>query len=112
MTASRALVVRSAAPSAPPVLMANIGTGGAGASSGTLSAVPFNMDGFRRTFPGKWADFLRAHFRDSRHVAYAFSVDDKTARNWLAGITAPRAEVALYAVSTHPGALAELMGAA
>lgn len=107
------MVARSSAlASLPPVLMSNHGMGDAGVSSGTLSGTPFNMDGFRRTFPGRWADFLRAHFRDSRHVAYAFSVDDKTARNWLAGITAPRAEIALYAVSTHPGALAELMGAA
>ena len=82
-------------------------------SSGELSAArPFNMDGFRRTFPSKWADFLRAHFRDARHVAFAFSVDDKTARNWLAGITSPRAEVALYVVATHPGALSELMDGA
>lgn len=112
MNASSVLVARSVVASVSPVLMANHGTGKADRSSGTLSGTPFNMDGFRRTFSGRWASFLRAHFRDSRHVAYAFSVDDKTARNWLAGITAHRAEIALYAVATHPGALAELMGAA
>ena len=88
-------------------------TPGAGVSSGELSAGrPFDMDGFRRVFPDRWADFLRAHFRDARHVAYTFSVDDKTARNWLAGMTGPRAEVALYVVATHPGALSELMDGA
>jgi hypothetical protein len=111
MNRVRALVGLDCASSAP-MLMTNHGTGAAETSSGTYSGTPFDMHRYKGIFPDRWASFLRAHFRDSRHVAYAFSVDDKTARNWLAGITAPRAEAALMAVSTYPDALPLLMGAA
>ena len=106
------MVGRSLSASSSPVSMPDDCTEAPEVSSGTLSGIPFDMHRFRTVFPGRWADFLRAHFRDARHVAFAFDVDDKTARNWIAGITAPRAEVALYAVSRFPDALPRLMGAA
>lgn len=80
-------------------------------SSGKF-AVPFDMMRFKTVFPHLWADFLRAHFQSSVHVALFFGVDDRTARHWLEGTTAPCGATAILAVARIPGALAELMEAA
>ena len=74
--------------------------------------IPVDLNRFRAVFPDRWQAFIKAHFRDIRHVQFSLGVSEKTARDYWAGTTSPRAEVALYAVATHPGALAELMGVA
>ncbi len=81
-------------------------------SSGTFSGARVDLHGLRRRFPHQWADFLRRHFRNSVEVAVFFSCDEKTARNWLEGLSAPSSPAAIYAVASIPGALDELMRAA
>lgn len=55
---------------------------------------------FKAMFPDHWAGFLRGHFRNPEHVAYAFGVTYQTARNWWDGINRPSGDkVALVAVS-------------
>lgn len=104
------LVARAAyhAPSVP----AKVNAPAPAMSAGTFPARRADLDGFRRRFPHMWSDFLHRHFRNSVEVAVFFSCDDRTARAWLDGVNAPRAEVALYAVASIGGALAELTGAA
>jgi hypothetical protein len=65
---------------------------------------PFDMHGYRRKFPDLWAAFLTAHFRDAQHVAFIFSVTERTAQNWLHGIGSPRPEFVMQAVKNIPGA--------
>lgn len=80
-------------------------------SPGKFSGRPFDVWGLKRVLPDRWSEFLRAHFTGHVHVAYAFSVDDRTARNWWDGIGAPRAEYALLAVQNFPDA-AKMLGIA
>ncbi len=72
---------------------------------------PFDMDGYRRRFPDLWATFLRTNFRDANHIAFMFSVTERTAQNWLHGTNAPRPEFVL-AVVKHMPAAAMLVNAA
>lgn len=87
------------------------GTVPAGESSGELSGVfsgvPFDIHRFRAVFPDRWAAFLRANFRSSAHVAVFFDVDDRTARNWLEGITGPRGAHVAVALIARPEAARE-----
>ncbi len=62
------------------------------------------MHGYRRCFPDLWAGFLRANFRDAQHVAFMFSVTERTALNWLNAIGSPRPEFVMKAVKHIPGA--------
>lgn len=78
---------------------------GSGDCSGLLSGRPIDLDRFRAVFPDRWSAFLRAHFRNAVEVAYFFGTDEKTARNWLAGITAPRSEVVLALIERCPTVL-------
>ena len=78
-------------------------------SSGKFAGVPFDMHRFRAVFPHRWADFLRQHFQSSTHVAAFFGVDDRTARHWLEGTTAPNGATAIFAVAAIPGAMQELL---
>lgn len=73
---------------------------------------PVDLWGYRRRLPDRWATLLRAHFRCPVHVAFAFGVDERTARNWWEGTCSPRAEAALIAARDIPGALALLLEAA
>jgi hypothetical protein len=72
----------------------------------------FDMHRFKAVFPSKWASFLRANFRNSTHVAVFFDCDDRTARHWLEGTTAPSGAIAIVAASRIPGAVEFLMGTA
>lgn len=81
----------------------------AGKPSDLLSGRPIDLDRFRAIFPDRWAAFLKAHFRSSAEVAYFFGVDDKCARNWLAGVTAPRSEVVLALIQRCPTVLPMLI---
>jgi hypothetical protein len=75
-------------------------------------AVAVDLDGMRRQFPARWSGFLRAHFSGPVHVAFVFGVDERAARNWWEGVTAPRAEAAVAAVAAYPQALPILLGVA
>ena len=58
--------------------------------SGILSGRRVDLDGMRRRTPGRWSEFIRAHFADPVAVAYFFNVDEKSARNWWNGRNEPR----------------------
>ena len=60
-------------------------------------------------FPDRWAEFLRAHFRDHIAVAYTFDVDEKTARNWWNGVTGPRGAAVAQAFAMQPKAAAVML---
>ena len=98
------------ASSAPVASSKKCGTRIGGKSSGKLSGQPFDMHRFKAVFPDRWASFLRAHFQTSARVAAFFDVDDKTARNWLHGISAPSGPTVLFAVTCLPGVAEYLMG--
>jgi hypothetical protein len=105
-----------------PALSSGFGPGAASgvgpvAMAGQSSALPagavaVDLDGMRRQFPARWAAFLRAHFQGPLHVAMVFSVDERAARNWWEGVTAPRAEAAIAAVAAYPQALPLFLGVA
>ena len=67
------------------------------------------MHRFRIVLRDRWAALLKAHFRDSVQIAYFFDVDEKTARNWLAGVTLPSGPASLWAIKAMPGAAAILL---
>jgi hypothetical protein len=75
-------------------------------------ARPFDPRRFRALYPGRWREFLRAHFRDPVHVAYFFSVDPKTARDWWDGLSGAQGWAVAYAVQAVPGAAGFLRVAA
>ena len=81
-----------------------------GKSSGVFpGGLPCDPWAFYRTFRDQWPAFLKAHFRNSAHVAAFFSVDDRTARGWLEGVTAPRGQVVAYAMAAMPDQAAALI---
>ncbi|NBW13844.1 MAG: hypothetical protein EBR82_38165 [Caulobacteraceae bacterium] len=63
---------------------------------------PFDPQAYYRVFRDRWPDFIRANFRTSAHVAVFFSVDDRTARQWMEGTTAPRGQCVALAVAAMP----------
>lgn len=79
----------------PPETSPGIGTD-------ILAGKPFDMDRFRTIFPEIWSEFLRRHFRDKEHIAFFFDTDERTARNWLAGLNAPTGPRAVAAVLQFP----------
>lgn len=107
---------QGAAPGA--ALSPGAGSGGSPvALAGQSSALPpgavaVDLDGMRRQFPARWSAFLRAHFAGPLHVAVVFGVDERAARNWWEGVTAPRAEAAIAAVAAYPQALPLFLGVA
>jgi hypothetical protein len=74
-----------------------------------LSGRRIDLHALRRVFPDRWAAFLRSHFRSSTEVAYFFDVNEKTARLWMEGATAPRAEVILALIERNPSVLPALL---
>lgn len=75
------------------------------ASSGTFTGKPFDLHHFRAIFPDQWSQLIRRHFRCTVEVAYFFSCDEKTARNWWEGTTGPSGHAVAIAVKCLPGAL-------
>lgn len=105
MARDRSFSVVTPKPASPP------GAVSPGFVPGQFAGVRFDMDGYRRAFPSLWSAFLRAHFRDRIHVAYEFSVDERTARNWWDGVNSPRPEVVMVALDRFPAAFAMLRAA-
>lgn len=75
------------------------------ASSGTFTGIPFDLHHFRAIFPDQWSQLIRRHFRNTVEVAFFFSCDEKTARNWWEGTTGPSGHAVAIAVKCLPGAL-------
>lgn len=80
-----------------------------GPSVGQFPGVPFDLHHYRRVFPGRWAELLRAHFPSHLHAAVALGVTERAARGWWDGINAPRAEVVLGLIAARPEALGTLL---
>lgn len=74
-------------------------------SSGDCAGKPFDLGRFRAVFPDQWSELIRRSFRNPVEVAYFFSVDEKTARNWFEGTTGPSGHAVAIAVRYLPGAL-------
>lgn len=83
-----------------------------GTFAGLSSGRPVDLHRYRTVFPDRWAAFLKAHFRDSVTVAYFFGVNEKTARLWMEGVTAPRAEVVLALAERAPSIIPYLLSEA
>jgi hypothetical protein len=77
-----------------------------------LGASRINLHAMRCKFPGLWAAFVRAHFRDVTHAAYALGVTERTARGWWEGAGSPSAPVLAAIEDRHPGAILALLRAA
>ncbi|MCK9544917.1 MAG: hypothetical protein M0R03_23120 [Novosphingobium sp.] len=83
-----------------------------GSFAGLIAGRPCDPRAFQRVYPDRWRAFLRSHFRSSTEVAAFFSVDEKTARQWLEGVTGPRGWAVSFAVMAVPTAAAFLAVAA
>jgi hypothetical protein len=71
-------------------------------AAGFAGVSPADVWGIKRTSPSRWAEFLRAHFRDSVHVAFTFGVSERTARDWLNEISTPRMPHVVLAFAAEP----------
>lgn len=80
-----------------------------GPASGEFPGRPVDLHRARCLMPGLWSEFVRANFRRPVDVAYFFDCDERTARNWWEGTSAPRAEVVILAAARIPGALPHLL---
>lgn len=106
------MVARGHGASGSPLVPAYAGTIHAGQSAGAFSGRPFDLHRFRVVFPDRWSAFLARHFRGPAHVAVFFDVDEKTARNWLSGLTGPSGFAVGVAMRCIPDASAELFAEA
>ncbi len=70
------------------------------------------MHRFRVVFPDRFSGLLKAHFRDTEHIAHFFGVKERTARDWVNGVSNPNGPSAIIACARIPGALAHLIGVA
>jgi hypothetical protein len=81
-------------------------------SSGVFPGRPVDLHGIRRRLPERWAAFLQSHFHGPAHIAAFFSVDERTARDWLSGRHGVNSAPVIFAMRLIPGAVAELLEAA
>lgn len=77
-----------------------------GDCAGFGAGVPVDLHRFKTVFPDRWAAFLKAHWRNSVDVAHFFDVDEKTARNWMEGVSAPRGALVAWVFDAMPAAAA------
>ena len=63
---------------------------------------PVNPRQFYSVFRDRWPEFVKANFRNSTEAASFFGVDEKTARGWIEGHTAPRGQVVALTIVTMP----------
>ena len=61
----------------------------AGAIPGKLFRRVFDPYHKRQNFPDQWAAWCRDNFRNSTQLGAAFGVDERTARNWMQGVSGP-----------------------
>lgn len=55
-----------------------------------------------REFPERWSAYIRANYRDLRHVCQVFGVCERTARKWMAGETGAVGGHVAVAILEHP----------
>lgn len=60
-----------------------------GAAAGKMFRRVFDPYHKRQAFPDQWAQWCRENFRNSTQLGAAFGVDERTARNWMGGVSAP-----------------------
>lgn len=65
-------------------------------------AAPFDPHKVHREFPERWRAYVRAHYRDYRHVMQVFPVSERTARKWWDGETGANGGNVAVAILTHP----------
>ncbi len=99
------MVVRGS--SVPPVRLTLVNTRPAGESCGEFPGV--DVQDLARHLPDAWAAWLRASFRNPADIQRAFGVSERTVRDWLACVSAPRAPVILKAVVDYPSAMPALL---
>lgn len=64
----------------------------------------FDLHGFTRAFPDRAAAYFRGSGMTAPQIAVAFGVTERTAVNWLEGVTRPTGDkVALIAVADPEG---------
>lgn len=82
-----------------------------GEFSGLLAGRACDPRAFRRAYPDRWMNFMRAHFCNALHAAVFFDVDEKTARLWWEGVNSPQGWAVEFAIRSIPAA-AEWLDAA
>lgn len=65
-----------------------------------------------REFPDRWQGYIRANYRDLRHVMHIFGVSERTARKWWRGETGANGGHVAIAVNEHPVAAPRMLFAA
>lgn len=64
---------------------------------------------FRRSFPDRWAEYLRETYRTAYGVQKAFpGIDGKTARDWINGKRDPSGSFVASVIAKDPKAIAIL----
>lgn len=70
---------------------------------------PVDLHRFRAVFPDRWAALLRHHFNgDLLRIQTFFGVSERTARDWLGGVSAPAGPFVALACVSIPGATGQL----
>lgn len=65
---------------------------------------PVDVAAFQRAFPERARAYFRATGLSAAEIAFVYSVDQRTAMNWLEGVTRPTGDkVALIAVLDPDG---------
>lgn len=70
---------------------------------------PLNVAAFRRSFPERWAEYLRETYRTAYAVQKAFpGIDSKTARDWISGKRDPSGSFVASVIARDPDAIKTL----
>lgn len=75
-------------------------------------AVAYDPHQVHRDFPVRWQHYIRANFRNLRHVQQVFGVCERTARKWWKGETGANGGHVAIAVNEHPVAAPRMLFAA
>jgi hypothetical protein len=79
-------------------------------ATGDISPV-WNAVAFRRSFPDRWAQYLRETYRTAYAVERAFGIDSKTSRDWISGKRDPSGSFVAAVCARDPRAI-EILGRA
>jgi hypothetical protein len=79
-------------------------------ATGDISPV-WNAVAFRRSFPDRWAQYLRETYRTAYGVQRAFGIDSHTARDWISGKRDPSGSFVAAVCARDPRAI-EILGRA
>ena len=71
----------------------------------------WDVASFRRTFPERWAQYLRESYHTAYGVQKAFpTIDSHTARDWISGKRDPSGSFVAVAIARDPNAIKILGG--